>query len=173
MSKINLCEKPLIFSIISAFISLSLSWPRWVCLSCTGVTQITQQSLWEDWLHVNRRHVCSREYHTLSKEDAQIVICNTCKSDVMRGGCHTTPFNTTNLIMHLKNNHLGVHAQYREWAVAANSQPTCSLEVIFPQVNAAHLKIVPMVGGQCSAFSKPLCGHVTALSDGWSGGGVG
>ena len=43
------------------------------------------------------------------KEEKQNV---TLKVEVMRGGCHVSSFNTTNLVCHLKKRHPDVHNQW-------------------------------------------------------------
>ena len=60
-------------------------------------------------------------YFTVSTKDTRIAVCNTCKAEVMRGGCRVKSFNTTNLISHLKNRHPEVHKQYQE--ANASKQP--------------------------------------------------
>lgn len=56
-------------------------------------------------------------FFTVSKDNNRIAICNTCKGEVMRGGCRVKSFNTTNLITHLKN-HPVVHKEYEELATS-------------------------------------------------------
>ncbi len=58
-------------------------------------------------------------FFTVSKEDTRKAVCNTCKVEVMRGGCRVKSFNTTNLISYLKNRHPEVHSQWQK-ANAAN-----------------------------------------------------
>ncbi|XP_034542641.1 zinc finger BED domain-containing protein 4-like [Notolabrus celidotus] len=53
-------------------------------------------------------------FFTVSIEDTRKAVCNTCKVEVMRGGCRVKSFNTTNLICHLKNRHPEVHKQWQE-----------------------------------------------------------
>lgn len=61
-------------------------------------------------------------FFTVSKEDTRKAVCNTCKVEVMRGGCRVKSFNTTNLICHLKNRHPDLHKQLQEKNAANISQ---------------------------------------------------
>ena len=63
-------------------------------------------------------------YFTVSREDTRIAVCNTCKVEVMRGGCRVKSFNTINLMSHLKNRHPEVHKQCQEANVASKQAKT-------------------------------------------------
>lgn len=56
------------------------------------------------------------------KEDIRKAACNTCKVEVMRGGCRVMPFNTTNVISHLKNRHPEAPEQWQNANTAISSQ---------------------------------------------------
>jgi hypothetical protein len=61
-------------------------------------------------------------FFTVSNEDTRIAVCNTCKAQVMRGGCRVKSFNTPNLMSHLKTRHPEVHIQC-QGAKVASKQP--------------------------------------------------
>lgn len=79
---------------------------------------LTSACIWADiniqCVHPSNFHLCVRivgcssekkKMTAVLKEDTRKAACNTCKVEVMRGGCRVTPFITKNVVSHLKNRH--------------------------------------------------------------------
>lgn len=77
------------------------------------------------------------------KEDTRKVACNTCKVEVMRGGCRVTPFNATNVISRLKKGHPEVPKQWQD-APAANGSQQAKLKQQQPQFTSLSLNEVAL-----------------------------
>ena len=48
------------------------------------------------------------------REDTKFVLCRICKQSVLRGGCNTKMYNTTNLLHHLKAKHSEQYIEFEK-----------------------------------------------------------
>ena len=55
-------------------------------------------------------------------EDSKYAKCSICKQKISRGGKITKTFNTSNLVAHLKNNHIDQYKEHEQKRALMNKQ---------------------------------------------------
>ncbi|XP_041843803.1 zinc finger BED domain-containing protein 4-like [Melanotaenia boesemani] len=80
------------------------------------------------------------KFYTVCDSDIKFASCNTCDGKIPRGGSTAKTFNTTNLIRHLKNNHLAEYGEFTRLAAQSEKKTPGAARAQLRQTTIANAR---------------------------------